>query len=130
MQNSTPEMKTKLLTMDSWTRTSASQDGIALLKMIRDICHKKDGGANATMILYLAQMDKEMFLAHQGPTKPLLSYLQKFKGAVDVVESSDGAPWAHPAATQIVYDALFTPSNYSMDKSNNSTEYQTVLVLR
>ena len=53
MQNCTPKMKTKLLTMGSWTRTSAAQDRIALLKTIRDICHKKDGGANATTILNL-----------------------------------------------------------------------------
>jgi hypothetical protein len=32
MQHSTPKMKTKLLTMDSWAKTSAAQDGIALLK--------------------------------------------------------------------------------------------------
>jgi hypothetical protein len=48
MQHSTPKMKTKLLTMDSWAKTSAAQDGIALLKTIRGICHKKDSSANAT----------------------------------------------------------------------------------
>jgi hypothetical protein len=53
MQHSTPEMKTKLLTMDSWAKTSATQDGIALLKTIRVICHKKDGGTDATTILDL-----------------------------------------------------------------------------
>ena len=46
MQHSTPKIKTKLLTMDTWTRTSAAQEGIALLKMIHDICHKKDGGCD------------------------------------------------------------------------------------
>ncbi len=71
MQHSTPEMKTKLLMMDSWAKTSAAQDEIALLKTIRDICHKKDGGANATTILDLVRMDKDMFLVHQAPTKPL-----------------------------------------------------------
>ena len=91
MQHSMPNMKTKLFTMDSWTRTSAAQDGIALLKTIRNICHKKDGGSDATTILDLIQMDKEMFLVHQGLTEPLLSYLQRFKGAVNVVESSDRA---------------------------------------
>ncbi len=53
MQHSTPEMKTKLLMMDSWAKTSAAQDGIALLKTICDICRKKDGGANAMTILDL-----------------------------------------------------------------------------
>jgi hypothetical protein len=62
MHHSTPEMKTKLLTMDSWAKTSATQDGIALLKMIQDISHKKDGGANATTIFDLVHMDKDMFL--------------------------------------------------------------------
>ena len=71
MQHSTHEMKTKLLTMDLWANTSATQDRIALLKEIRDICHKKDGGANATAILDLVQMDKDMFLVHQDPTEPL-----------------------------------------------------------
>jgi hypothetical protein len=90
MQHSTPKMKTKLLTMDSWAATSAAQDGIGLLKIIRDICHKKDGGTNATTILDLVRMDKEMFLVHQGPTELLLSYLSKFKGPVNMVESLDG----------------------------------------
>jgi hypothetical protein len=53
MQHSMPEMKTKLLTMDSWTKTSAAQDAIVLLKTICNICHKKDGSADATTILDL-----------------------------------------------------------------------------
>jgi hypothetical protein len=53
MEHSTPEMKTKLLTMDLWAKTSAAQDGIALLKTIHDIRHKNGGGANATTILDL-----------------------------------------------------------------------------
>jgi hypothetical protein len=53
MQHSTPEMKTKLLTLDSWAKTSAAQDRIALLKTIRDIRHKKDSSANNAIILDL-----------------------------------------------------------------------------
>ncbi len=119
-----PEMKTKLLTMNSWAKTSATQDRIALLKTIRDICHKKDGGANAMTILDLVQIYKDMFLVHQAPTKPLSSYLSKFKDAVDVVESSDGSPWSHPAATKIVYDEIYSSSNYKIDKNSNLTNYQ------
>ena len=89
MQHSTPEMKTKLLTMDLWVQTSTAQDGIELLKTIRDISHKKDGGTNATTILDLVRMDKEMFLVYQAQTKPLLSYLSRFKGAVNFVKLSD-----------------------------------------
>jgi hypothetical protein len=69
-------------------------------------------------------MDKDMFLIHQAPTKPLSSYLLKFKGAVDVVESSDGSPWSHLAATKIVYDELYSSSNYNTDKKSNSTDHQ------
>ncbi len=58
-----------------------------------------------------------MFLIDQAPTKPLSSYLSKFKGAVDVVESSDGSPWSHPAATKIVYDKLYSSSNYKQIKT-------------
>jgi hypothetical protein len=83
---------------------SAAQDRIALLKTIRDIYHKKDGSANATTILNLVRMDKDMFLVHQAPTEPLSSYLSKFKGAVDVVKLFDGSPWSHPAGTKIVVD--------------------------
>jgi hypothetical protein len=128
MQHCTPEMKTKLLTMDSWAKTSAAQDGIALLKTIRDICHKKDGGANATTILDLVRMDKDMFLVHQAPTKPLSSYLSKFKGAVDVIESLDGSPWSHSAATKIVYNKIYSSSNYKTDKNSNLTDYQAAAV--
>jgi hypothetical protein len=124
MQHSTLEMKTKLLTMDSWAKTSAAKDGIALLKTIHDICHKKDSGANATTILDLVQMDKDMFLVHQAPTKPLSSYLSKFKGTVDVVELLDGSPWSHLAAKKIVYDKIYSSSNYKTDKNSNLTDYQ------
>ncbi len=100
MQHSTPKMKTKLLTLDSWAATSAAQDGIGLLKIICDICHEKDGDTNAMTILDLICMDKEMFLVHQGPTELLSSYLSKFKGVLDVVKSLDGTPWSHPAAAK------------------------------
>jgi hypothetical protein len=124
MQHSMPEIKTKLLTMDSWAKTSATQDGIVLLKTIRDISHKKDGGANTTTILNLICMDKDMFLVHQSPTKLLSSYLAKFKGAVDIVESSNGSPWSHPAATKIVFDKLYNPAALALAKANTSSEYQ------
>ncbi len=94
MQHSMQEMKTKLLTMDSWTNTSTTQDGIALLKTICHICHKKDGGTDANTILDLVRMDKDMYLIHQVPTKKLSSYLSKFKGSVDVTKSSGGSPFA------------------------------------
>jgi hypothetical protein len=127
MQHSTPEMKTKLLTMDSWTKMSAAQVGFALLKTIRDICHKKDDGPDATTILDLDRMDKDMFLVHQAPTEPLSSYLSKFKGAVNVVKSLDGSPWSHPAATKNVFEELYSPSNYASDKTSNSPDYQTAV---
>jgi hypothetical protein len=117
-------MKTKLLTMDSWAATSTSEDGIALLKTIQDICHKKDGGNNATTILDLVRMDKDMYHIHQAPNKPLSSYLSKFKGAVDVVESSKGSPWSHPAATKITFHDLFPTTDHDMARSSNSSEYK------
>jgi hypothetical protein len=43
-------------------------------------------------ILDLVRMEKEMILLHQSLTEPLLRYLSKFKGAVNMVESSDGSP--------------------------------------
>jgi hypothetical protein len=91
MQHSTQEMKTKLLTRDSWTSTSTSQDGIALLKRIRDICHKKDGSTDAITILDLVKMDKDMYLIHQALNELLSNYLSNFKGGVNVVKSSKGS---------------------------------------
>ena len=106
MQHFTPEMKTKLLTMNSWAKMSATQDWIVLLKTIRDISHKKDNGADATNILDLVCMDKDMFLIHQAPTELLSSCLSKFRGAEEVIKSSNGSPWSHPAATKIVFNKL------------------------
>ncbi len=103
MQHSTQEMKTKLLTTDSWISTSTSQDGIFLLKTICDICHKKDSSTDATTILNLVRMDKDMYLIHQAINKLLSSYLSKLNGAVDVVESFKGSPWSHPAATKLSF---------------------------
>ncbi len=125
MQHSTPKMKTKLLTMDSWAATSAAQDRIGLLKIICDICHKKDGGTNATTILDLVRIDKEVFLVHQGPTKLLSSYLSQFKGAIDVVKSSDGTPWTHLAASKIVFDKIYgSLPTFASAKASNSSDYQ------
>jgi hypothetical protein len=124
MQHSTPKMKMKLLTMVTWTQTSTAQDGIALLKTIWDISNKKDGGANATNILDLFRMDKEMFLVYRIPSEPLLSYLSRFKGTIHIVKSLDRSLWSHLAAIKIVNDKLFQPSNYIMDKTNNLAEYQ------
>jgi hypothetical protein len=124
MQHSTPKMKIKLLTMDSWAATSTAQDGIRLLKIIRDICHKKDGSPNAMTILDLIHMDKEMFLVHQGPTKLLSSYLSKFKGTVDVVKSSDGTPWSHLASAKIVFNKIYgSLATFALAKASNSSDY-------
>jgi hypothetical protein len=95
-----------------------------LLKTIRDISHKKDSGDDATTILDLVRMDKDMFLVHQAPTKLLLSYLLKFKGVVDVVDSSDGSPWSHPAATKIIFDESNNPADLTLAKASNSSQYQ------
>jgi hypothetical protein len=124
MQYSTPEMKMKLLMMDTWTQTSTSQDRIAFLKTDQDISHKKEGCKDATTILDLVWMDKKMFLIHQGPTEPISRYQSWFKGAVDAVELLDGPPWSHLAAIKILYDELFQPRNYITDKTNNLAEYQ------
>jgi hypothetical protein len=93
-----------------------------LLKTIRDICHKKYSGTDATTILNLVRMDKDMYLIHQAPNK-LLSSLSKFKGAVDLVKSSKGSPWSHPAVTKIVFQDLFLTSDHGQAKSSNSSEY-------
>jgi hypothetical protein len=124
IQHTMLEMKTKLLTMDSWTSTSATQDGIALLKTICDICHKKDGSTNATTILNLLPMDKDMYLIHQAPNELLLSYLSKFNGAVDVVESLGGSPESHLAATKILCNKLYTPAAHTLAMPNNSPKYK------
>jgi hypothetical protein len=64
-----------------------------------------------------------MFLVHQAPTELLSSYLAKFKGTVDVVESLNGSP-CHPAATKIVFDKLYNPADLALAKTNTSSEYQ------
>ena len=74
--------------------------------------------------LFLVCMDKDMFLVHQAPTELLSSYLLKFKGAVDVVVSSGGCPWSHPAATKIVFDKSNNSANLTLAKASNSFEYQ------
>ncbi len=124
MQNTMLEMKMKLLTLDTWNSMSTTQDGIDLLKTILDICHKNDCGTNATTILDFICMDKDMYLIQQTPNKLLLSYLLKFKGGGDVVESSGGSPWSHLAAKKIVFTELYTPATHDLAMANNSTEYQ------
>ena len=65
-----------------------------------------------------------MFFVYLAPTKPLSSYVSRFKGAVNVVKLLGRSPWSHPAATKIVYNKLYSSSNYMMDKHNNSNDYQ------
>ncbi len=54
LQHLTLEMKTKLLTMDSWEVTRGAQDKITLLRLICNICHKRKSGTDATTMLNLA----------------------------------------------------------------------------
>jgi hypothetical protein len=42
LQHCTKPLKTKLEGMDGWAIIKVSQDGIELIKMIRDICHRCD----------------------------------------------------------------------------------------
>ncbi len=66
-----------------------------------------------------------MFLIHQGPTKPLSSYLSKFKGAGNVVKSLDGTPWSHPIAAKIVFDKIYgSLPTFASSKASNSSDYQ------
>jgi hypothetical protein len=129
MKQTMLEMNMKLLTMNSCTRMSATQDGISLLKTIRNICHKNDGGTNATTILNLVRMDKDMYLIHQAPTKLPSSYLSKFKGVVDVVELSNGYLWSHLAATKIVFNDLYTPTEYQEAAVEAQRCYLSALIL-
>jgi hypothetical protein len=77
------------------------------------------------MTLDLIRMDKEMSLFHQLPTKPLSSYLSKFKGTVNVVKSLEGSPWLHPAAAKIVFNKLYGPRTvFALAKASNSAEYK------
>jgi hypothetical protein len=97
---------------------------IALLKTIFNICHKKDGGINATTILDLVRMDKDMYLIHQSPNNLLSSHLLKFKGAVNVVESLGGSLWSHPPARKSFFNELYTPTTHAFAMASNLTEYQ------
>ena len=46
------------------------------------------------------------------------------KGAIDVVDSSDGCPWSHPAATKIVFNKSNNPADLMLAKASNSSKYQ------
>ena len=68
--------------------------------------------------------NKDMILVHQAPTELLPSYLSKFKDAVDIIKSSNGSPWSHPALTKILFDKLNNPADLVLAKASNSSEYQ------
>jgi hypothetical protein len=46
---------------------------------ICDICHKKDDDMDATTILDLVKMDKDMYLIHQAPNELLSSCLSSLR---------------------------------------------------
>lgn len=111
LQHMTPEVKTKLLGMDSCERTSLTQGGIKLLMMIHNVCHKKDG--DVITILDLVHMDKSVYLYDQSAAQGLLGFLQELKCHVDVVEPTGGAPSCNAKAINIVLKLMHPAMDYS-----------------
>jgi len=44
-----PEMKTKLQGVKTWSKIDKSQDGLKLIRLVRDIMHKQDETAQAML---------------------------------------------------------------------------------
>ena len=97
-----PEMETKLQGMKTWSEIDETQDGLMLIKLIRDITHKRDETAQA--MLDVVRADKELMLCIQSEHMSLTSYLAEFKARVEVIKGAGGKPGLHDAAIKLVCD--------------------------
>ena len=70
-------METKLQGMKTWSDIDETQDGLMLIKLLRDITHKRDETAQA--MLDVVRADKELMLCIQSEHMSLTSYLVEFK---------------------------------------------------
>ena len=73
-----------------------------LIKMIRDITHKRDETAQA--MLDVVGADKELMLCIQSDHMSLTSYLAEFKARVEVIKGPGGKPGLYDATIKLVCD--------------------------
>ena len=95
-------METKLQGMKIWSEIDETQDGLMLIKLIRDITHKRNETVQA--MLDVVRADKELMLCIQSKHMSLTSYLAKFKARVEVIKGAGGKPGLHEAAIKLVCD--------------------------
>ena len=65
LQHCIPDMRYKLKSMNGWASAEVTQDGIALINMIRSISNKHD--ELKQRIMEILQSDKLMYLTYQTP---------------------------------------------------------------
>ena len=97
-----PEMETKLQGLKTWGKIDKTQDGLKLIKLIRDITYKRDETAQA--MLDVVRADKELMLCIQREHMSLTSYLAEFKARVEVIKGAGGKPGLHDAAKKLFCD--------------------------
>ena len=95
-------METKLQGMKTWSDIDETQYGLMLIKLIRDITHKRDETAQA--MLDVVRADKELVLCIQSEHMLLTSYLAKFKARVETIKGAGGKPGLHDAAIKLICD--------------------------
>ena len=95
-------MEKKLQGMKTWSEIDETQDGRKLIKLIRDIMHKRDEIVQA--MLDVVQADKELMLCIQSEHMSLTSYLAEFKARVEVIKGAGGKPGLHDAAIKLFCD--------------------------
>ena len=95
-------METKLQGMKTWSEIDETQDGLMLIKLIRNITHKR--GETAQAMLDVVRADKELMLCIQSEHMSLTSYLAEFKARVEVIKGAGGKPGLHDAAIKLVCD--------------------------
>ncbi len=93
-------METKLQGMKIWSEIDETQDGLMLIKLIRDITHKRDETTQAMLVV--VQADKELMLCIQSKHMSLTTYLAEFKARVEVIKGAGGKPGLHNAAIKLV----------------------------
>ena len=88
---------------DNWEKLSACQDGLALIRVLHQFAHEKDGVTAGMQ--EIVDADCALYGCKQGKSSET-EYLREFKARVDNINESGGRAGWSPAAANLVAKEL------------------------
>ena len=104
LQHCSPELESKLESMDEWADAKENLASMVLLNMIRKVCHQHDDTKQSVMTAI--KSDKDVYTFWQGSAVNNTQYLREFKARIEVVIAGGGDIGLHKG----IVDSLIVAS--------------------